>query len=42
VNDEKTATNSSDLVAIIWGQQVRGGGEDIRLGIDFPFSIFQD
>jgi hypothetical protein len=41
VSDEKTATNSSELVAIFWGTtSTVGGGGDIRLGIDFRFSIF--
>jgi hypothetical protein len=33
MNDEKTATNASKLVAIFWGQRVQGGGGNIRLGI---------
>jgi hypothetical protein len=38
VNDEKTATHSSELVAIFWGTtSTVGGGGDIRLGIDFRF-----
>jgi hypothetical protein len=36
VNDEKTATNSLELVAMFWGtRRTVGGGGDIRLGIDF-------
>jgi hypothetical protein len=34
VNDEKTATNSSELVAILGDNKYSGGGGDIRWGCE--------